>query len=134
MDQAVICPRSCFCSCSLFCRILAALLALAGSLAPAAHAQSLPDPTRPALGSGPGAAAPAPPQLQVVLIGSGSAGRRVAVISGQTLRIGDKFGGAVLASISSNEVVLREGNTVRVLKLFPVPEQKNSASDGNSKQ
>lgn len=120
--------------------VLAVLLALVGlSGLPSAGAQGLPDPTRPAIGPGSGsgsgnAAAATPAQLQVVLIGRGPAARKVAVISGQTLRIGDKFDGAVLASISENEVVLRNGSKVQVLKLFPAPKQRSDGSDGNVKQ
>jgi MSHA biogenesis protein MshK len=104
-----------------------------------AHGQGLPDPTRPAIGYGASAgagrdAAAAPAQLQVVLIGSGAHGRRVAVISGQTLHIGDKFDGAVLIGISENEVRLRVGNKVSVLKLFPVPDRPSGGSDGNATQ
>ncbi len=112
---------------------LALLLALVGL--PGASAQDLPDPTRPAIGLGSGnVAAATPAQLQVVLIGRGPGARKVAVISGQTLRIGDKFDGAVLAGISENEVILRNGNKIQVLKLFPVPPQRSGGSDGNVKQ
>ena len=102
-------------------------LALALTTAPAA-AQGLPDPTRPppeavrALGGG-AAAVPAPPandarpQLQSVL--TGSRGREVAVIDGQTLRRGDKFHGAVLSKVGKNSVVLRRGAKVEVLTLLP---------------
>lgn len=106
------------------------MLALAGLSGVSAQGQGLPDPTRPAIGSGSDAAG-TPLQLQVVLIGRGPAGRRVAVISGQTLRIGDKFDGAVLSAIADNEVVLRSGNKVRVLKLFPAPERRDGRPDGN---
>ena len=113
--------------------VLLALLGLPGLQG--AIAQDLPDPTRPAIGLGSGnAAAATPAQLQVVLIGRGPAARKVAVISGQTLRIGDKFDGAVLAGISENEVVLRNGNKMQVLKLFPVPEQRSGGSDVNVKR
>ncbi|WGG52685.1 hypothetical protein [Rugamonas sp. DEMB1] len=104
-------------------------LALAAACLPAA-AQGLPDPTRPppealrALGGGGAAAAvPAPPanggrpQLQSVL--TGSRGREVAVIDGQTLRRGDKFHGAVLSKVGKNSVVLRRGAKIEVLTLLP---------------
>jgi MSHA biogenesis protein MshK len=115
------------------CLGIVILLTMLGA---SAHGQGLPDPTRPAVGPGSGSsgdAAATLPQLQVVLIGHGPAGRKVAVISGQTLRIGDKFDGAVLAGISANEVVLRNGNKVSVLKLFPVAEQRSGGLDGNVK-
>jgi MSHA biogenesis protein MshK len=103
-------------------------LALAAACLPAA-AQGLADPTRPppealrALGVGAAAAVPAPPvnggrpQLQSVL--TGSRGREVAVIDGQTLRRGDKFHGAVLSKVGKNSVVLRRGAKVEVLTLLP---------------
>lgn len=106
----------------------ATALALAAACLPAA-AQGLPDPTRPppeavrALGGGAAAAVPAPPanggrpQLQSVL--TGSRGREVAVIDGQTLRRGDKFHGAVLSKVGKNSVVLRRGAKVEVLTLLP---------------
>jgi MSHA biogenesis protein MshK len=107
---------------------LSTALALAAACWPAA-AQGLPDPTRPppeavrALGGGVAAALPAPqangglPQLQSVL--TGSRGREVAVIDGQTLRRGDKFHGAVLSKVGKNSVVLRRGAKVEVLTLLP---------------
>lgn len=106
----------------------ATALALAATCWPAA-AQGLPDPTRPppealrALGGGAVAAVPAPPanggrpQLQSVL--TGSRGREVAVIDGQTLRRGDKFHGAVLSKVGKDSVVLRRGAKVEVLTLLP---------------
>ncbi len=115
-------------------RLLAIALLSAGLWGASAQAQALPDPTRPAVGLGSGSTVAATPaQLQMVLIGRGPSARKVAVISGQTLRLGDKFDGAVLAGISENEVVLRNGNNVKVLKLFPVPEQRNGGSDSNVK-
>jgi MSHA biogenesis protein MshK len=114
---------------------VAALSALLAALSVAsAHGQVLPDPTRPAIGPGSGSVAvAAPAQLQVVLIGNGTAGRRVAVISGQTLRIGDKFDGAVLVGISHNEAVLRTGTKLKVLRLSSVPEQQGGGLDGSAK-
>ena len=116
-------------------RLLAiALLSSGGLWGASAHGQGLPDPTRPAIVPGSGSTvAVAPAQLEMVLIGRGPAGRKVAVISGQTLRIGDKFDGAVLAGISENQVVLRNGNKVKILKLSPAPEQRNDGPDSNVK-
>ncbi len=89
-----------------------------------ANAQGLPDPTRPpAVISAPAAAgAPAVaagPQLQSVLIAPHPGGRRIAVIDGQTLRLGDKYKGAMLAAMTDTEVVLVQGKQRQVLKLFP---------------
>jgi MSHA biogenesis protein MshK len=115
---------------------LSLLLSLAPVLAPAqnpapapapASSQTLPDPTRPppeamrALGGNAVVAAPpvngGRPQLQSVL--TGSRGRQVAVIDGQTVRRGDKFNGAVLTKVDKNSVVLRRGAKVEVLTLLP---------------
>lgn len=84
-----------------------------------AEAQALTDPTRPPHqleqgGMAMGAAAG--PTLQSVLI---SPGRRVAIISGQTVGLGDQFGDAKLIRITESEVVLRNGSELQTLKLFP---------------
>jgi MSHA biogenesis protein MshK len=94
--------------------------AVAGLLALApAWAQGLVDPTRPPSAS-PGAPqddAPAgAPQLQSVLI---SPGRRLAIISGNTVALGDAVGDAKVVKITETEVVLRRGDETEVLKLFP---------------
>lgn len=100
-----------------------ALGLLCGALAaaPWALAQGFIDPTRPS-------SVPASPQgahtadyvagpvLQSVLI---APGRRVAIISGQTVRLGETFGAARLEKISAGEVVLRTGTKLQTLKLFP---------------
>lgn len=106
---------------------LLALLSLSNS--PVAHAQALPDPTRPPAflqrgGSAADSSAPATPalpQLQSILIARHPGGRHVAVIDGHTLRPGDKHRGAVLTSITDSEVVLQSGKKRQVLRLFPVP-------------
>jgi MSHA biogenesis protein MshK len=87
--------------------------------------ESLPDPTRPpaSLGPSPGygeeleQAPPPLPVLQSVIL---SASRKVAVIGGQAVRLGEKFGDAKLIRLTPEEAVLRtaEGE-VQVLKLFP---------------
>ncbi len=100
----------------------AALLA-----AGAVHAQPLADPTRPpALPAAAGAgsaisAAPAGPVLQSVLIARQPGGRQVAVIDGQTVRLGGAFRGAVLVRMSDTDVELRRGASRQVLKLFAAP-------------
>lgn len=102
--------------------VLAAAVVAALAGAPLA-AQSLADPTQPpaALGAPQqGAeATPGAPQLQSVLLSRNPGGRAVAVISGQTLRLGGKIGDAVLVRIGQNEVVLRRGKALETLKLFP---------------
>lgn len=101
---------------------VAALLMLAWA---PATAQQLLDPTEPPAGAlrpvaGASAAPPAAsqgPQLQSVL--HGSRGRELAVIDGQTIRRGEKFDGAVLFKIGKDEVVLKRGKQLQVLRLYP---------------
>jgi MSHA biogenesis protein MshK len=103
----------------------ALLLAVAVSLAAAgaAHAGPLRDPTRPpaqlylARGVAPGAAASAAPQLQSVLIGRQAGGRHIAVIDGETVRLGDNFRGARVVRMTQTEVELMRGRERQVLKL-----------------
>ena len=106
-------------------RALSACCLFAG--ASLAAAQALQDPTRPpaslaapqAGAFGTAAAAPAKkaPRLQSVLIARQPGGRHVAVIDGETLRIGDSFQGARVTRIEQNEVELSRGNARQVLKL-----------------
>jgi MSHA biogenesis protein MshK len=114
MDEAVKGARLCLGLCLLL-----------GASQPAC-AQALQDPTRPpaALMAGQGAvqAAPAaqrPPQLQSVLIARQPGGRHVAVIDGETLRLGDSYKGARLTRIEQNQVELVRGRTRQVLTLQP---------------
>ena len=87
-----------------------------------ASASGLPDPTRPPAAiyqpSGTATVESSAPRLQSVLVAPGG-GRRVAVINGQTLRVGDKFQGAVLTSVTDTEAVLVQGRQRQVLKLSP---------------
>jgi len=92
-------------------------------------ADVLPDPTRPpdALGGAPTVAAetetaPVPlPVLQSILL---SATRKTAIISGQTVVLGEHFGTARLVLLTPSEAVLRTGDSLQVLKLFPDVEKK----------
>ena len=103
-----------------------ALLALAALCVQDARAQALEDPTRPpaslmqAASGSAVPAAPSAPRLQSVLIARHDGGRHVAVIDGQTVRMGEQFKGAVLTSMTETEVVLQRGSERQVLKLFPV--------------
>ncbi len=107
--------------------LFALAFAAAYGAAGLARAEGLPDPTRPpaslmagaTAGSAAVVASSAAPQLQSVLIAAHEGGRRVAVIDGQTLRVGDKFKGARLASMTDTEVVLVQGKQRQILKLFP---------------
>ena len=102
-------------------RILFAAAGIAGLASGVAPAQGLVDPTRPpqaaegGAASGADAAAPST-QLQSVLI---SSGRRVAVINGKPVAVGERYGEARVARITETEVVLRTGDQIEVLKLFP---------------
>lgn len=86
----------------------------------AAIAQSTPDPTRPpdslSYGSGNVIAASAGPILQSVLISEHS---KIAIISGQVVKLNQKFGDFRLVHISETEVILQNGKIQEVLKLFP---------------
>lgn len=92
-----------------------------------AAAQALQDPTRPpasliqrATGGPDAVAAAAPkkaPRLQSVLIARQPGGRHVAVIDGETLRLGDSFQGARVTRIEADEVELSRGNGRQILKL-----------------
>ncbi|HEY8606820.1 MAG TPA: hypothetical protein VIM12_06890 [Noviherbaspirillum sp.] len=85
------------------------------------------DPTRPAVAGGiAGAAASAagaatPPELQSIIVGPG---RREAVISGQTVKQGDRYGDARVTKITETEVQLRSGTHVQTLRLFPALQKR----------
>jgi len=103
-------------------RALALCLLLACSL-PAA-AQALRDPTRPPASMLEGSAAariapaaPSAPRLQSVLIARQPGGRHVAVIDGETVRLGDTVRGMRVTRMGPNEVELVRGRERRVLKL-----------------
>ena len=97
---------------------------IASCVAVTAGAQGLTDPTRP-----PGAlATPAGeggytggPVLQSVKL---SPGRKVAVISGEMVTLGGRYGSARLVRLTESEAVLKEGAETTVLKLFPLVEKR----------
>lgn len=83
--------------------------------------ETLQDPTRPpaVLSMPQGSAetlAPSGPQLQSVRI---SAYQRSAIISGQRVKVGDRFGDTRVVMITENEVVLKGSSGIQALKLFP---------------
>lgn len=93
------------------------------------RAEALVDPTRPpasldALEAG-GARAVSGPVLQSVLI---SPGRMVAIISGQAVKLGEKYGEARVVQITEGAVVLRSGKELQTLKLFPDVEKRMASS------
>jgi MSHA biogenesis protein MshK len=99
-----------------------ASLALLFAAGAQAHAQALQDPTRPpaaALASSvTQASAAAGPRLQSILIAREAGGRQLAVIDGETVRLGERFHGARVARIGANEVELVRGGERQVLRLF----------------
>jgi MSHA biogenesis protein MshK len=112
MAETVTSSRRALCAAML-------LFAVAG-----AHAQSLQDPTRPALtqGSGDGDELGLGPQLQSVLIARQRGGRHVAVIDGETVRLGETFRGARVARITPQQVELVRGKDRQVLRLSSIEE------------
>lgn len=91
------------------------------TVAPLVSGETLTDPTRPpaSLRSGVDGGTQivsSGPVLQSVLI---SSGRKVAIIGGQTVNLGEKFGDARVTKITESEVTLTGSNGVQILKLFP---------------
>ncbi|MBY0239639.1 MAG: MSHA biogenesis protein MshK [Burkholderiaceae bacterium] len=89
-------------------------------------AQTLTDPTQPPASlAAPGvlpAAASADvsgPVLQSILTSREEGGRRIAVINGELLRQGARYGDAVVERVGEAEVVLRRGKNRETLRLFP---------------
>ena len=129
MDEAVKPPAMATMTTTGLAAVLAALLAYG------AHAGPLADPTRPPAwlagpvpGSGATAAtaAPAKPVLQSVLMARQPGGRQVAVIDGETVRLGGAFRGAVLVRMTDTEVELQRGASRQILRLFAVPAAKSA--------
>jgi MSHA biogenesis protein MshK len=99
-----------------------ALTAISGM----ASAQNMTDPTRPpnepapsgapAGPVGAAAAVSASPELQGILL---SAQRRVAVIDGKTLRVGERLGDATLVALSETSATLKRGERLETLRLLP---------------
>lgn len=102
-------------------------IALAGMLitaAATATAQGLADPTRPpAALAVPGSAAGTSggPVLQSVML---SPGRKVAMISGQMVTLGGRYGSARLVRLTDSEAELRDGAETIVLSLYPQVEKR----------
>ena len=103
-----------------------AVITVLGLTSPA-WGQAMTDPTRPPAGFAPGdpdAAAQGGPVLQSVMI---SASGSAAIISGEMVKLGQKYGDAVLVKVAESEVVLKGGSGVQVLKLYPGVEKRSSA-------
>lgn len=94
-------------------------IALLVSGAVCANAQALRDPTRPpgmsAFKAAPGAATGGL-VLQSILI---SPERKAAVISGKVMGPGESINGYMLVAIAENEAVLKNGDKVQRLRLYP---------------
>lgn len=108
-----------------------------------ATAELLPDPTRPSIdlnSSGAAGAAEAVPDetvprgLQSTII---SPKYRAAIINGETVSLGGKYGDSRLVEVRENSVVLQNAQGRRVLELFPkVNIRKNEAvqTESNAQQ
>lgn len=68
--------------------------------------------------------------MQSVLI---SPQRRLAVIDGETVKTGDLVGDARVVRIHETEVVLKAGNEVRVLRMYPDVEKKMAAAEAETR-
>lgn len=88
------------------------------------------DPTRPPSGFGAGGVDAESADigggmvLQSVMITPTS---KAAIIGGVTVKLGEKYGDAVLVKVAESEVVLKSGTTSQVLKLYPGVEKRESA-------
>ena len=105
-------------------RALVAIVLFACAGAAAAQAATLSDPTRPPSMKADAAgesAAPTGPRLQSVLI---SPARRIAVISGKAVTLGDKYGDATIDSITEGAVLLRYADRRETLRLIPGVEKR----------
>jgi MSHA biogenesis protein MshK len=107
------------------------VLLLTMVLAGPAGAQGLVDPTRP-----PGGLADAPdmigaggPVLQSVML---SPSRKVAVISGEMVALGGRYGASRLVKLTESEAVLKNGTEITVLRLHPLVD-KRAAVRGSGK-
>lgn len=104
------------------------MLAVLISLPIAVSAQRITvDPTRPPVGFGTGAAdtegdAGGGIRLQSVMI---SPTQSAAIINGVLVRLGEKYGDAVLVRVAESEVVLRSGGAQQVLKIHPGVEKRD---------
>lgn len=101
---------------------IAPVFVLACGLAAGAQAAPWADPTRPPGGSlGDDPAILEGPRLESVLI---APDRRIAIISGQQYRRGDKYGDGRVVRITESEVAIRTGEALEVLKLLPASEKR----------
>jgi MSHA biogenesis protein MshK len=103
-----------------------AALALALALFSASVTAQMNDPTRPPASFGSGEPDTGGGiMLQSVLI---SPSQKAAIINGVLVKLGEKYGDAVLIEVSEKEAVLRSGGTRQVLKLHPGVDMKQIGS------
>lgn len=106
---------------------LAAVISVTAAFAcNAALAQAMTDPTRPPVELTEAAsreAASSELVLQSVMI---TPTLKTAIINGEIVKLGGKFGNAQLMKISENEVVLKSGDQIQVLKMYPSVEKRDS--------
>ena len=97
---------------------MAAVAALCAVAAFHSHAQSMPDPTRPPpqFNAAEGEAVSTGPVLQSVKI---SPTERSAIIGGDLVKLGGKYGDARVVKITEREVVLRSAAGIQTLKMYP---------------
>lgn len=88
-----------------------------------AAAQVLTDPTRPPGGLAESAESVASggPVLQSVML---SPSRKIAVISGEMVALGGRYGSSRLVRLSESEAVLKNGADMTVLRLYPLVEKR----------
>ena len=100
------------------CRYVARLATLYFLSSAFCHAEALPDPTRPPaeIGTTAQVAAPKETGLQSVYI---SPIRRAAIINGQTVELGGRFGSSRLVEVSESGIVLEGAQGRRTMALFP---------------
>jgi len=98
---------------------------LAALASGAVWAQALNDPMRPpaaiAAEAESGGSAADGPVLQSVMI---TPTLKAAIISGEMVKLGGKFGDAKLVKVSESEVVLKSGEETQVLKMYPGVEKR----------
>lgn len=97
-------------------------------------AQGLSDPTRPPAGlyaPSPDGVVAGGPVLQSVML---SQGHKVAVISGEMVPLGGRYGAARLVRLTESEAVLKNGSETTVLKLFPLVEKRAAGGAGKTKK
>jgi len=109
-----------------------ALTALILGVSATAGAQGMTDPTRPPGGLAAAAgdeAASGGPVLQSVML---SPGRKVAMISGEIVVLGGRYGAARLVRLTESEAVLKNGAETTVLRLYPLVEKRVAGGAKNS--